>query len=75
MKKAYTLQVIGLKHPYYDDCRALCTITKQLYNVGLYELRQTLIHQQSFLSYKAVYQLMKSNENGCAIPRKVSNQV
>jgi IS605 OrfB family transposase len=75
MKKAYTLQVIGLKHPYYDDCMELCTITKQLYNVGLYELRQTLIHQQSFLSYKAVYQLMKSNENWCAIPRKVSNQV
>jgi len=75
MKKAYTLHVIGSKHPYYDDCTALCTITKQLYNVGLYELRQTLIHQQSFLSYKAVYQLMKSNENWCAIPRKVSNQV
>lgn len=75
MKKAYTLQVVGRNHPYYDDCMALCTITKQLYNVGLYELRQALIHQDAFLSYKAVYQLMKANENWCAIPRKVSNQV
>ncbi len=75
MKKAYTLQVIRPHHPYYNDCMERCTITKQLYNVGLYELRQSLIHKQSFLSYKAVYQLMKANENWCAIPRKVSNQV
>lgn len=75
MKKAYTVQIISPNHPYYPICVALCTTTKQLYNVGLYALRQSLIHNDTFLSYKAVYQLMKGNENWCAIPRKVSNQV
>jgi len=75
MKKTYTLKVIKPKHSFYDECRQLCTTTKQLYNVGLYELRQSLIHKDTFLSYKTVYQLMKTNENWCAIPRKISNQV
>ena len=49
--------------------------TKQLYNVGLYELRQALFNQSEFLNYKVLYQEMKKNENWTALPRKISNQV
>jgi len=75
MKKTYILHVIKSNHSFYDECTQRCSTPKQLYNVGLYELRQALIHDNTFLSYKAVYQLMKTNENWCAIPRKLSNQV
>jgi len=75
MNKTYTLQVIKSTHPYYKECMDLCIISKQLYNVGLYQLRQTLIHSGYFLSSKAVYAGMKQNENWISLPRKVSNKI
>ncbi len=75
MNKSYILQVIKSTDPYYNECMDICIISKQLYNVGLYQLRQALIHEGSFLSYKAVYEAMKQNENWLLLPRKVSNQV
>ncbi|MCK5523588.1 MAG: transposase [Thiomargarita sp.] len=75
MNKSYTLQVIKSKHPYYNECMEICVKSKQLYNVGLYQLRQALIHEGKFLSYKDVYVGMKQNENWVSLPRKVSNQV
>ena len=50
-------------------------LQKTLASKGLYQLRQALIHEGSFRSYKAVYEAMKQNENWLLLPRKVSNQV
>lgn len=75
MNKSYTLQVIKSTDPYYNECIDICVKSKQLYNVGLYQLRQTLIHEGSFLSSKAVYAGMKQNENWISLPRKVSNKI
>lgn len=75
MNKTITLQVIKPNHPLYEECRALCIISKQLYNVGLYVLRQHLFNHHQFLSYQALYQQMKQNENWVALPRKISNKV
>lgn len=75
MNKSYTLQVIKSTDPYYNECMDICVISKQLYNVGLYQLRQALIHEDEFMSYKDVYAGMKQNENWLLLPRKVSNQV
>jgi putative transposase len=75
MNKTIVLQVIKPNNPLYGECKALCVISKQLYNVGLYELRQTLFNQHQFLSYQTLYQQMKKNENWTALPRKISNKV
>lgn len=60
---------------HWKECDDLSTVSKQLYNVGLYALRQALIHENKWLSPKELYQCMKSNENWTLLPRKVSNQV
>jgi putative transposase len=75
MNKTITLQSVKPNHPLYRECEELCVISKQLYNVGLYELRQTLFYKSEFLNYKLLYQEMKNNENWTALPRKISNQV
>ncbi|MCK5522285.1 MAG: transposase [Thiomargarita sp.] len=75
MNKTITLQSVKPNHPIYRECEDLCVISKQLYNVGLYELRQTLFNKSEFLNYKVLYQEMKKNENWTALPRKISNQV
>jgi len=75
MNKTITLQSVKPNHPIYRECEDLCVISKQLYNVGLYELRQTLFNKSEFLNYKVLYQEMKKNENWIALPRKISNQV
>jgi len=69
------LKVIKPNHPLYEECETLCVTSKQLYNVGLYELRQHLFKHHGFLSYQTLYQRMKQNENWIAFPRKISNQV
>ncbi|WP_069471117.1 RNA-guided endonuclease InsQ/TnpB family protein [Candidatus Marithrix sp. Canyon 246] len=75
MNKTITLQSIKPNNPLYEECGSLCVISKQLYNVGLYELRQTLFNHSEFLNYKVLYQQMKNNENWTALPRKISNKV
>jgi putative transposase len=75
MNKTITLQLVKPNHPIYREGEQLCLISKQLYNVGLYELRQTLFNNSEFLNYKVLYQEMKKNENWTALPRKISNQV
>jgi putative transposase len=75
MNKTITLQSVKPNHPIYRECEDLCVISKQLYNVGLYELRQTLFNKSEFLNYKVLYQEMKKNENWTALPRKISNKV
>lgn len=75
MNKTITLQSIKPNNPLYGECGELCVISKQLYNVGLYELRQTLFNHSEFLNYKVLYQQMKKNENWTALPRKISNKV
>lgn len=75
MNKSIIIKKIYKKSKLYDECNELSIVTKQLYNVGLYELRQALFNNGEFLSPKIVYDRMKENENWANIPRKVSNQV
>lgn len=75
MRRARTIVRVGKNHPWFETCEALSKATKQLYNVGLYELRQALIHDDIWLSDTDLYDKMKSNENWVLLPRKVSNQV
>ncbi|MFK5971038.1 MAG: transposase [Candidatus Marithrix sp.] len=75
MNKTITLKSVKPSNTLHKECEALCVSTKQLYNVGLYELRQALFNQSEFLNYKVLYHKMKTNENWTALPRKILNQV
>ncbi len=70
-----TVLRIGRNHTWFDECEWLSIITKQLYNVGIYTLRQALINNNEWLTAKQLYYKMKENENWTLLPRKVSNQV
>jgi putative transposase len=49
--------------------------SKNLYNVGNYEIRQSYIHQGKYLNYHEVQRRMQSHEAYKALPAKVSQQV
>ncbi len=42
---------------------SLCRLSKNLFNVGLYTVRQYFFQQQKYLSYESNYHLCKDNEN------------
>ena len=75
MNKSFILKTVKHSSEYYEECFTLSVISKQLYNVGLYSFRQSLIQSSKFLTDKEIYLLMKSNENWKNLPAKVSNQV
>ena len=41
----------------------LCHLSKNLFNVGLYKVRQYFFQEQKYLSYESNYHLCKENEN------------
>lgn len=48
-----------------------------LYNVGLYNTRQTFFGSNgvTFLSYNELYEICKTNENYSLLPAKASQQI
>jgi len=49
--------------------------SKNLYNAGNYEIRQSYIHQGTYLNYHEIQKRMQSHEAYKALPAKVSQQV
>ncbi|AKM19274.1 Uncharacterised protein [[Flavobacterium] thermophilum] len=47
----------------YLTLRELCHIAKNMYNVGLYNVRQYYFEHKEFLNYEKNYHLAKTNEN------------
>jgi putative transposase len=47
----------------YDVLRTLCRLTKNLYNVSLYSVRQHFFETGTYLSYKENYHACRTNEN------------
>ncbi len=46
-----------------DNLANLCHLSKNLFNVGLYTVRQYFFQENKYLSYEANYHLCKGNEN------------
>ena len=46
-----------------DILTELCHLSKNLFNVGLYTVRQYFFQEQKYLSYESNYHLCKENEN------------
>jgi putative transposase len=61
--------------PRYAVIDAACFASKNLYNAALYEIRQSFIHQGTYLSYAEMDKRMQSHEAYKALPAKVAQQV
>lgn len=58
-------QTIRLKltEPQQEVLKELCHLSKNLFNVGLYVVRQYFFQEGKYLSYESAYHLCKENEN------------
>ena len=68
---------INKKHVSYDEIDKLSFLSKNLFNMALYNIRQHYFATNTFLDFKANYDLVKNIQKNDyeALPRKVSNQV
>lgn len=78
MDKAYRTQVNrikGIDKQTYQVLRELCSISKNLYNVGLYHVRQHYFTEKTFLTYEDNYHVSKHNENYKLLQAGISQQI
>ncbi len=68
-------QIKGLDKNEYEALREMCRYAKNLYNVGLYSIRQYFFAQGRFLRYESNYQAVKDNENYALLQAGVSQQI
>ena len=54
--------------------KALCRLSKNLFNVGLYNLRQYFFQEQKFLRYESAYHVCKFNDNYILLPTDIGQQ-
>ena len=75
MKLQLTQQIIiTQKHKYYVGLDYLCLLAKNLYNVALYNIRQTYFKDKTYLNYNSLDKLLFSNVDYKAIPYRQSAQ-
>ena len=55
--------LLKLNKPEKEILVNLCHLCKNLFNVGLYTVRQYFFQEQKYLSYESNYHLCKKNEN------------
>jgi putative transposase len=67
--------VINRNDPRYSVIDEAAFKSKNLYNAGNYEVRQSYIHLGKYLNYHEVQKRMQSHEAYKALPAKVSQQV
>ncbi len=65
----------GLTNHEYEALREMCRYAKNLYNVGLYSIRQYFFAQGRYLRYESNYQAVKDNENYALLQAGVSQQM
>lgn len=56
-------QIRGLKNEEFNALRELCRLSKNMYNVALYNVRQYFFVERKRLTYESNYHACKSNEN------------
>ena len=65
---------IKKNHPFYNECDSLCFKSKNLYNLGLYNVRQFYFENKKYLTYESNYHVTKHSEAYNDLPTKVSCQ-
>ncbi|MGA7938184.1 MAG: hypothetical protein WCA35_31835, partial [Kovacikia sp.] len=56
-------QIRDLSKAEYIALQSLFRLSKNLYNVGLYSVRQSFFQERKYLQYEGNYQQCKGNEN------------
>ncbi|WNN89284.1 RNA-guided endonuclease InsQ/TnpB family protein [Gloeocapsopsis dulcis] len=54
---------LKLEESSQEILKTLCHLSKNLFNVGLYTVRQYFFQERKYLSYESAYHLCKQNEN------------
>ncbi|MEM8777298.1 MAG: transposase [Cyanobacteria bacterium P01_G01_bin.49] len=67
-------QLRRLSHQEFYALSALCRLSKNLFNVALYESRQYFFNERKRLSYESNYHICKSNENYRLLNTDVAQQ-
>lgn len=57
-----------------DALKALCRLSKNLFNVGLYNVRQYFFQQRKFLRYESAYHYAKPNDNYILLSTDIGQQ-
>ena len=65
----------GLTKQEYSILRELCSYSKNLYNVGLYNIRQYYFAEKTFLNYENNYHGCKDNDNYKLLQAGISQQI
>ena len=63
--------IIKRTHPFYNECDRLCFLSKNIYNQGLYNVRQHYFNTNTYLNYYGNYNLTKTQECYDYLPKKV----
>jgi putative transposase len=74
----FGIQKQQLKHltiSEYKSLRALCFLSKNIYNVALYNVRQYYFTENKFLNYESNYHLCKANENYAMLNSNSAQQI
>ena len=66
--------IIKRTHPFYNECDRLCFQSKNIYNQGLYNVRQHYFNTKTYLNYYGNYDLTKTQECYDYLPKKVFTQ-
>lgn len=75
MYLAQSNQIRGLSKEQFQQLREMCHYAKNLYNVGLYNIRQHYFAEKTFLKYKSNYHVAKIKENYKLLQAGVSQQI
>ena len=67
--------IIKQNNPNYRSLDHLAFLSKNLYNMANYIVRQEFIHNGNYLNYHKVQKLLQSQVDYKAIPAKVAQQV
>ena len=63
--------IINNKHLFYNECDYLCFQSKNIYNQGLYNVRQYFFENKKYLNYYSNYDITKKQECYSYLPTKV----
>ncbi len=68
-------QIKGLTKTEYEALREMCRYAKNLYNVGLYSIRQYFFLEGKYRRYDSHYHAVKDNENYALLQAGVGQQI
>ncbi|MEL7039364.1 MAG: RNA-guided endonuclease TnpB family protein, partial [Cyanobacteria bacterium J06592_8] len=67
-------KIRNLSSTEFEALRQLCRLSKNMYNVGLYNIRQFYFAEKRYLRYESNYHQCKENENYKLLQTDIAQQ-